>query len=108
MTCDGQSCLRYRAKKPKTSRYSDGQSHCGICEIWIYWEGVRCPCCSTILRKHPRAMKYKDKLRETGIRQVGIDYEQLRYNESSPFDSEPIEESNIIATPIDLPMDEIA
>ena len=36
---------------------------CQICEIFIKWEGLWCPCCGYRLRTKPRNLKYKAKLR---------------------------------------------
>ena len=54
MTCKG-ICVRYKAQKPVgTGRYASGQRRCQICEIFIKWEGLWCPCCGYMLRTHPR------------------------------------------------------
>jgi hypothetical protein len=63
MTCKG-ICSRYKAQKPVgTGRYASGQRRCQICEIFINWEGLWCPCCGYRLRTKPRNLKYKAKLR---------------------------------------------
>ena len=63
MTCKG-ICSRYKAQKPVgTGRYASGQRRCQICEIFINWEGLWCPCCGYRLRAKPRNLKYKAKLR---------------------------------------------
>ena len=63
MTCKG-ICVRYKAQKPVgTGRYASGQRRCEICEIFIKWEGLWCPCCGYRLRTKPRNLKYKAKLR---------------------------------------------
>jgi len=63
MTCKG-ICTRYKAQKPVgTGRYASGQRRCQICEIYIKWEGLWCPCCGYRLRTKPRNLKYKAKLR---------------------------------------------
>ena len=63
MTCKG-ICVRYKAQKPVgTGRYASGQRRCQICEIFIKWEGLWCPCCGYSLRTKPRNLKYKAKLR---------------------------------------------
>ena len=57
-------CVRYKAQKPVgTGRYASGQRRCQICEIFIKWEGLWCPCCGYRLRTKPRNLKYKAKLR---------------------------------------------
>ncbi|RNJ75933.1 MAG: hypothetical protein EB830_05150, partial [Nitrosopumilus sp. H13] len=56
--------VRYKAQKPVgTGRYASGQRRCQICEIFIKWEGLWCPCCGYRLRTKPRNLKYKAKLR---------------------------------------------
>jgi len=63
MTCKG-ICIRHKAMKPVGSgRYSTGQKRCQVCEIFLKWEGLWCPCCGYRLRTRPRNLKYKAKLR---------------------------------------------
>jgi len=63
MTCKG-ICTRYKVQKTVgTGRYASGQRRCQICEIFIKWEGLWCPCCGYRLRTKPRNLKYKAKLR---------------------------------------------
>ncbi|MDQ3873466.1 MAG: hypothetical protein M3258_07655, partial [Thermoproteota archaeon] len=42
---------------------ASGQKRCQICEIFIKWDGLWCPCCGYRLRTKPRNLKYKAKLR---------------------------------------------
>ena len=68
MYCKG-ICTRYKATK-KGSKftmgfYGLGFKRCQICELFIDWEGKRCPCCSYKLRTKPRNMTTKNKLRIT-------------------------------------------
>jgi len=45
MTCKG-ICIRHKAQKPPgTGRYSTGQKRCQVCEIFLRWDGLWCPCC---------------------------------------------------------------
>ena len=63
MTCKG-ICIRHKAQKPVgTGRYSTGQKRCQICELFLKWDGLWCPCCGYRLRTRPRNLKYKVKLR---------------------------------------------
>ncbi|MDQ3947928.1 MAG: hypothetical protein M3218_02245 [Thermoproteota archaeon] len=56
--------MRHKAQKPVGSgRYASGQKRCQICEIFIKWDGLWCPCCGYRLRTKPRNLKYKAKLR---------------------------------------------
>ncbi len=64
MVCKGIECIKIKAKKPyNMGRYSSGQSRCQICEIYMVFDGIFCPCCGTRLRKTPRGLKYKAKMR---------------------------------------------
>ena len=63
MTCKG-ICILYKAQKPLHSgRYAMGQKRCQICELFIRWDGLSCPCCGYKLRTKPRNLKYKAKLK---------------------------------------------
>ena len=63
MTCKG-ICVRHKAQKPVGSgRYASGQKRCQICEIFMKWDGLWCPCCGYRLRTKPRNLKYKAKFR---------------------------------------------
>ena len=63
MTCRG-ICIRHKSKKrPKTLRYGENEKRCQICEIFIKWDGLWCPCCGYRLRTKPSNLKYKAKLR---------------------------------------------
>lgn len=60
MACKG-ICGRHKASRPKQgNRYGDpekggdGQKRCIMCEIFIKWDGMFCPCCSYKLRVKPR------------------------------------------------------
>ena len=81
MTCKG-ICIRHKAQKPVGSgRYAIGQMRCQICEIFINWVGLWCPCCGYRLRSKPRNLKYKDKLRARKKRGVAnILIQQQRSN----------------------------
>ena len=49
MTCKG-ICIRHKA----SYRYATGNKRCQVCEIFIKWNGLRCPCCGYKLRNRPR------------------------------------------------------
>ena len=59
MTCKG-ICMRHKA----CFRYATGNKRCQICEIFIKWDGLWCPCCGYRLRNGPRSFKFKAKLRK--------------------------------------------
>jgi len=63
MVCKG-ICARHKALKPVgIGRYSTGQKRCQICEIFLKWDGLWCPCCGYRLRTRPRNLKFKTELR---------------------------------------------
>jgi hypothetical protein len=63
MVCKG-ICIRHKASGPISyGRYAIGQKRCQICEIFIKWDGIYCPCCGCRLRIRPRLLTDKAKLR---------------------------------------------
>jgi hypothetical protein len=63
MVCKG-ICIRHKASGPISyGRYAIGQKRCQICEIFIKWDGIYCPCCGYRLRIRPRLFTDKAKLR---------------------------------------------
>jgi hypothetical protein len=63
MVCKG-ICVRHKAVKPvATGRYSTGQKRCQVCEIFLKWDGLWCPCCGYRLRTRPRNLMFKAELR---------------------------------------------
>ena len=61
MPCKG-NCMQHKAIKPKDGigRYSMGQKRCNTCEVFLYWSGIKCPCCKTRLRVKPKSSKFKN------------------------------------------------
>jgi hypothetical protein len=48
-------CERFKAtKEQRGSYYSEGYKRCQICDVFIKWNGIKCPCCGRILRTKPR------------------------------------------------------
>ena len=46
------------------SNYSLGQKYCRRCEVYLYNEGMFCPCCGMQLRLSPSSTRYKEILRK--------------------------------------------
>ena len=70
--CNGR-CSRYQASKPLGGeRYANGQKRCNSCNIFIYWDGLSCPCCNKKLRLSPRNGKYKEKFLEAKSRKTEV------------------------------------
>ena len=59
MTCN-EICIHHKA----LGRYATGNKRCQICEIFIEWDGVFCPCCGSRLRIGPRNTTNKARLRK--------------------------------------------
>jgi hypothetical protein len=59
MPCNG-ICIRHKAA---SNNYANGQKRCQICELFIRWDGIFCPCCGCRLRNGPRCFKFKAKLK---------------------------------------------
>lgn len=90
MTCKG-ICTRYKAQKPVgTGRYASGQKRCQICEIFIKWEGLWCPCCGYRLRTKPRNLKYKAKLRARVEADSQLEAVAVKAAEVEEIEVEPI------------------
>jgi len=57
-------CEQYRGYRSNTiGRYASGQKRCQMCDIFIYHEGIYCPCCGYKLRTKPRNSFFKERLR---------------------------------------------
>lgn len=55
-------CDKYRASRQfGEGKYTNGQKRCNSCSIFVYWEGLWCPCCNKRLRLSPRSGKNKQK-----------------------------------------------
>jgi DNA-directed RNA polymerase subunit RPC12/RpoP len=53
-------CKRHRAPVG-SGRYANGQKRCQIFELFIRWDGPRCPCCGYKLRTKPRNLRLKTR-----------------------------------------------
>ena len=72
MACKGL-CTRYRAQKRYgVGRYVSGQKRCQICEVFVNWSGLWCPCCRQRLRLKPRLMKFKTKIQPNFVDTTAI------------------------------------
>jgi hypothetical protein len=59
MSCKG-ICIRHKA----ANHYANEQKCCQVCDLFIKWNGLCCPCCGYILRTRPRKNIKKANLRE--------------------------------------------
>lgn len=58
-------CIQYKPEKQSARpriRYTAGQKYCAICEVFIKWDGLRCPCCRQLIRTKSKKLK-KGKIR---------------------------------------------
>jgi uncharacterized paraquat-inducible protein A len=46
------------------ANYSVGKKYCRRCEIYLYHNGIFCPCCGMQLRTTPTTKKGKERLRK--------------------------------------------
>lgn len=54
MACKG-TCKKHESHLSKNKGiYKNGGKRCQVCQIWIIWDGKRCPCCNYRLREKPR------------------------------------------------------
>jgi hypothetical protein len=60
MPCKG-ICIRHKAD---SNHYANGHKRCQICQLFIQWDGLFCPCCGSRLRVRPRDPKLNAKLGE--------------------------------------------
>lgn len=75
MTCK-DICVRHRAQKPAGSgRYASGQKRCQVCEIFLKWDGLWCPCCGYRLRTKPRNSAFKKKFSTVTRQQTRMEQE---------------------------------
>ena len=74
MACKN-TCLRYRAPRPRptgTGRYFSGQKRCQVCNIFLIWDELWCPCCGFRLRSKPHNSLGKLKLTRMSIKHQHI------------------------------------
>jgi hypothetical protein len=55
-----------------SGRYANGHKRCQICDLFIKWYGVFCPCCGSRLRMGPRNIKDKAKIKNKTKRDARI------------------------------------
>ena len=93
-TCKG-ICKKFKVKKPtEKGRYVSGQGRCQVCDVWIDYNGCHikdgspanaddygwfCNCCNYRIRKHPRNLKYKEKMKAYNIRYDSVNNIDLSY-----------------------------
>ena len=84
MSCKG-ICIRHRATKLSNKmRYANGQKRCQMCDIFIKWDGIWCPCCGYRLRTKSRSGRLKQV---TLINQVMIPTVSVRWSQYHGWNS---------------------
>ena len=56
--CDGYKAVGHG----RQNRYENGQKMCPLCEKFLTYAGIRCPCCSVKLRTTPRGNKARKEI----------------------------------------------
>ena len=70
MVCKG-TCEKYKVVRPcytlgsKVGHYIVGNKRCSVCDIFLRWDGIKCPCCHTLLRVSSRNPRHKSNCRKT-------------------------------------------
>ncbi len=59
MACRG-ICVHHKT----VARYVEGSKRCKMCDIFIRWDGARCPCCKYALRNKARSPRRAPKALE--------------------------------------------
>jgi hypothetical protein len=75
VTCKG-ICVKYKAPKPPSNvggRYGSGQKRCQVCELFIEWNSLWCPCCHFKLRAKPRHPESKKRFMRFNGKMSGRD-----------------------------------
>ena len=47
--------------------YRNGRKRCRHCDMWIAWDGVRCPCCGFMLSTRAQDKRNTEKARKRRI-----------------------------------------
>jgi len=62
-----KKCLFYKTGK----RYAGGGKFCEICNVFISWGKVSCPCCKARLRTRPRSRKgWEAQQKRNGVKRI--------------------------------------
>ena len=56
--------------------YDDGYKYCSRCGLYYLTDGVRCPCCGTLLRSSPRGRGHRRKTKSVKAVQIPPDLER--------------------------------
>jgi hypothetical protein len=59
----------YLKRQVGQSDYLVGKKYCRRCEVYLYYDGIFCPCCGMQLRTNPIDKEGKEKIR---IQKQGI------------------------------------
>jgi rRNA maturation endonuclease Nob1 len=59
MVCKGV-CPKYKTTfRLNGNRYVNGQKRCNVCDVFVKWDGLFCPCCGKQLRTRPKISRYR-------------------------------------------------
>ena len=66
MICRNIICKaeQYQPKKKVRGAAAQGYRRCSVCEIFLKYQGVYCPCCSNRMRVTPNNNKARQRVRE--------------------------------------------
>ena len=91
LSCKG-ICIRHKATKLSNKmRYANGQKRCQMCDIFIKWDGIWCPCCGYRLRTRSRSRRFKQL---TLINQVMIPTVSVHWSQYNGYFEAPLKNSS--------------
>lgn len=64
LNCKGLCKTKYKESMGEFSLKYNGQKRCGICDVYLKWSGIKCPCCKSVLHVRPRHSRAKTKYYE--------------------------------------------
>ena len=71
-------CERLKGKPSfEYNQYIDGKKYCRRCEIFLYYNGIFCPCCGMQLRRTPSNKSGKERLKKRNKKSIIL---TTRYN----------------------------
>lgn len=65
LTCRGYCKTKYKEFLGDVSLKYNGQKRCGVCDVYLKWQDIKCPCCKSVLHVRPRHSKAKTKYYES-------------------------------------------
>ncbi|WP_100183330.1 hypothetical protein [Candidatus Nitrosotenuis aquarius] len=65
LVCRGYCKTKYKECLGEFSLKYNGQKRCGICDVYLKTQEIKCPCCKSVLHVRPRHSRAKRKYYES-------------------------------------------